>query len=219
MTLEGAELVARAIASGKLPVTTPAPLDVSRITFIDGAPLPPSLATLLAWDASWLASLGWFDLQPFRWTPRTLAEIAGESFDLPAFKTCFVLPGGSDSKRVLVVTNEPDALGEYPIVLTDDDEVPFLCVYMAGLDVFLGDLAGVQPVRGNDYGAVSRDERFRARMSHHGKKLMKGRIWTDFPRDTLRPRPEKRGRNPFGGADLVIPAVPEGEVDIDWSED
>ena len=175
--------------------------------------------TLLRWDASWLASLGWLELQPFRWTPRTLAEIAGDAYDLPAFQTCFLLPGGSDSKRVWVVTNEPDALGEYPVVLTDDDEVPFLCVYMAGLDVFLGDLSGVQRVSGESYEDVARDERFRARMSHHGKKLMKGRISTDFPRDTLRPRPEKRGRNPFGGAELVIPAVPEGEVEIDWAKE
>jgi len=215
MTIEGAELVRLAIESGKLPVASPKPLD-AMISLPDGRPLPPSLATLLRWDASWLASLGWFELDPFRWTPRTLAEIAGDDFDLPAFSTCFLLPGGADSKRVWVVTKEPDAHGEFPVILTDDDEVPFLCVYMAGLDVFLGDLSGVQPVPGETYEAVARDERFRARMSHHGKKLMKGRISTDFPRDTLRPRPEKRGRNPFGGAELVIPAVPEGEVEIDW---
>jgi hypothetical protein len=217
MRIEGVELVAQAIASGKLPVSSPTPLDAAKIALPNGAPLSPSLRALLAWDASWLASLGWFDLQPFRWTPRPLAEIAGDSFDLPAFQTCFVLPGGTDSKRVWVVTKEPDALGEHPVILTDDDEVPFLCVYMAGLDVFLGDLSGIQPVPGETYEDVARDERFRARMSHHGKKLMKGRISTDFPRDTLRPRPEKRGRNPFSGAELVIPAVPEGEVEIDWS--
>jgi len=214
--MEGAELVRLAIASGKLPVASPAPLG-AKIALPNGAPLPPSLETLLRWDASWLASLGWFELEPFRWTPRTLAEIAGDDYELPAFSSCFLLPGGSDSKRIWVITNEPDALGEYPVVLTDDDEVPFLCVYMAGLDVFVGDLSGVQPVPDGTYEEVARDERFRARMSHHGKKLMKGRISTDFPRDTLRPRLEKRAKNPFGGAELVIPAVPEGEVEIDWS--
>ncbi len=218
MTIEGAELVRLAIDSGNLPVASPTPLDPAMLTLPNGAPLPPSLSTLLSWDATWLASLGWFELQPFRWTPRTLGEIAGDDYDLPAFHTCFLLPIGSDSKRIWTITSSPDALGEHPVMLTDDDEVPFLCVYMAGLDVFLGDLSGVQPVRG-DYGAVARDERFRARMSHHGKKLMKGSIWTDFPRDTLRPRPERRARNPFGGAELVIPAVPEGEVEIDWSDD
>ena len=217
--VEGVELVRLAIASGKLPMASPQPIDPAKIALPGGAPIPPSLATLLRWDASWLASCGWFSLEPFRWTPRTLAEIAGDTYDLPAFKACFLLPGGTDSKRVWVITSEPDALGEYPVVLTDDDEVPFLCVYMAGLDVFLGDLSGVQPVPGGTYEDVARDERFRARMSHHGKKLMKGRISTDFPTDTLRPRPERRGRNPFGGAELVIPAVPEGEVEIDWSQE
>jgi hypothetical protein len=210
--LWGAELAVRAIASGKLPVSSPQPLDPAKIR-LNGASLSPSLAVLLAWDASWLASLGWFELAPFRWTPRTLAEIAGTDFDVPAFSTCFRV----SEEHVVVITSEPDALGEYPIVVHRDHEVPFLCVTMAGLDVFLGDLSGVQPVPGESDEEVARDPRFRARMSHHGRKLMKGRISTDFPRDTLRPRPERRARNPFNGEELVIPAVPEGEVEIDWT--
>ena len=52
--MEGAELVRLAIASGKLPVASPAPLG-AKIALPHGAPLPPSLETLLRWDASWLA--------------------------------------------------------------------------------------------------------------------------------------------------------------------
>jgi len=193
-----------------------------------GVPVPPSLETLLAYDASWLEGLGWLTRAPaFAWTPRTLAEIAeaeigfGDSFDLATMRTCFPLPGGADSRRVLVVTPSPDALGEFPIVLIDTDDVPFLCVYMAGLDVFLGDYTRVQPVSGKSYDEVARDARFRARMDHHGRKLMKGRIWTDFPMDTLRPRPRREGRNPFTGQVIVLPEIPAGEVPIDWdaSED
>jgi hypothetical protein len=213
MVLEGADLVRAAIASGKLPIESPSPLDPSKITLPNGSPLPPSLATLLSWDSSWLETRGWFRTSPsFSWTPRTLGQIAGEPFEVATFSTCFVL----SERCIFVVTNEPDALGEYPVVLIDDEQVPFLCVYMAGLDVFLGDLSGVQPITGNTYEDVARDPRFRSRMDHHGRKLMKGRISTDFPRDTLNPRPERRGRNPFGGAELVIPAVPAGEVPIDW---
>src|SRR5262249_19579586 len=96
MVVEGAELVRLAIASGKIGVASPTPLDPAKIPPPNNAPLPPSLETLLAWDASWLASLGWFSLDPFRWTPRTLGEIAGDDYDLPALSTCFLLPGGTD---------------------------------------------------------------------------------------------------------------------------
>src|SRR5262249_17326067 len=159
---------------------------LATLTMPNGAPLPPSLRTLLAYDASWLEGLGWLTRTPaFSWTPRTLSEIAeseigfGDAFDLDTMRPCFLLPGGSDSRRVLVVIESPDALGEFPIILIDTDDVPFLCVYMAGLDIFLGDYAKVQPVSGKSYVDVARDERFRARMDHHGRKLMKGRIWTD----------------------------------------
>src|SRR5437016_4147139 len=114
--LWGAELTRRAIASGKLPVPSPKPLELAGFALPNGAPIPPSLAALLAWDASWLESLGWFA------GPRTLAEIAGADFDVPQFATCFALPGSC----VFVVTSEPDALGEYPIAVTSAAEVPFL---------------------------------------------------------------------------------------------
>ncbi len=175
------------------------------------------MRALLEWDATWAESLGWFSTSPFRWTPRSLAQIADdEHFDLPAFSTCFLLPGGADSRRALVVTPSTDALGEIPVVLVATDDVPFLCVYMAGLDAFLGHVSGVQPIAGDTYEDVARDMRFRARMSHHGLKLMKGSISTDFPSDTLRPRPARRGTNPFTGETLEIAEVPAGEIPIDW---
>lgn len=193
-------------------------------TLPNGAPLPASLRKLIAEEPAWLAALGWFTLDPFTWTPRTLAQIVaaelgepGDAFEISTMQTCFLLPGGTESRRVYVITNEPDSTGEYPIVLVDIDDVPFLCVYMAGLDVFLAERAGtITMPKGGTYEDVSRDERFRARMSHHGKKLMKGRISTDFPRDTLTPRPARSAKNPFSGATLKLRAIPAGEVAIDW---
>jgi hypothetical protein len=87
---------------------------------------------------------------------------------------------------------------------------------MAGLDVFLDESEGKLTFDHSTYESVARDMRFRDRMSHHGRKLMKGRISTEFPRDTLTPRPARHGRNPFSGETLSLPEIPKGEVAIDW---
>lgn len=136
---------------------------LAAMSFPSGRPLPPSLRRWLAFDAGWLAEGGWLTDDLTAFTPRALSEIVREEYgyepeDLgdgtqldatsawqpldELFSECFLLPGGSDSRRVLAVT-EPDAWSEYPVLATDNDEDDWLGVMYPGLDVFLAELVGV----------------------------------------------------------------------------
>ena len=147
-------------------LTEAQPLDpavLSTLTFPSGRPLPPSLARWLAFDASWLDEYDWFNDTRTALTPRTLSEIVreeygyeplemgdGTSFDpmdlwTPAdqyFPECFLLPDGCDSRRVFAVT-QPDRYGEYPVLVTDDDDGAYLAVMYPGIDVYLAERVGV----------------------------------------------------------------------------
>jgi len=142
-----------------LEVARPLPPDIlEHLTFPSGKPLPPSLKRWLAFDASWLEGFGWFSsLDAPTFAPRRLDQIVHDEFDDPAFRMpwgemyeplgarfaeCFLLPGGSDSRRIFAVTDEPDQLGEYPILVVDIDDLPYAAVMYPGFDVFLADTAG-----------------------------------------------------------------------------
>ncbi|TQJ46529.1 hypothetical protein FBY34_5924 [Streptomyces sp. SLBN-115] len=86
---------------------------LARAVFPSGRPLPPSLRSLLAYDTSLLERYGWFT--PDGWfAPRSIDQVVGDEMgDFWAepfawlsgrFPECFVLPGGSDSRRILAVT-------------------------------------------------------------------------------------------------------------------
>lgn len=133
-------------------------------TFPSGRPLPPSLRAWLAYDISLLERHKWFTPDG-DFAPRPLDQLVGDEMGdfwgaefawlSGRFSECFLLPGGSDSRRILAVT-DPDDEGEYPVFALDLDDLPYLGLMYPGFDVYLADTAGlpVGPGRTGDlYGS------------------------------------------------------------------
>lgn len=173
---------------GDHPLEAPRPLpaeQLERLTFPSGKPLPPSLKRWLAFDASWLADFGWFDAVG-AFTPRSLDQIVTDEFDMlwgemyapVAARTgeCFLLPGGSDSRRIFAVT-EPDSQGEYPVLVIDTDDLPYAAVMYPGFDIFMADEAGIEGAACDwgTYEDLFNDRRYAGRMREHARLLFKGR--------------------------------------------
>jgi hypothetical protein len=184
---------------GDHPLEAPYPLPaaiLNTLTFPSGQPLPPSLKHWLAFDASWLAGFGWFSSRDVSGTPgfssRRLDEIvhdefAGDEDVLGApwgqmyeplgahLAECFLLPGGSDSRRIYAVTEQPDGLGEYPVLVVDVDDLPYAAVMYPGFDVFMADAAGFDIHPYGTYEDLFDDQRYAARMEHHARLLFGGK--------------------------------------------
>jgi hypothetical protein len=151
----------------------------------------------LAFDAGWLESFGWFaSLEPPIFSPRTIGQIADAEFgrDYELLKQitgvegdlnfygplderlpeCFLLPEGSDSRRIFAVT-EPDELGEYPVIVIDEDDIPYAAVMYPGFDVYMADEAGVLDLDFGAYEDLHDDERFASRMRAHAGHIFAGR--------------------------------------------
>ncbi|MFJ1754897.1 hypothetical protein [Kitasatospora sp. NPDC088134] len=161
--------------------------------FPSGHPLPPSLRAWLAYDSGMLERHGWFDADGAL-APRTFAEIAEAEFgDMwgacfapfsDRFGECFLLPGGSDSRRVLSVGphGERDELGEYPVFALDVDDLPYAVLMYPGFDVYLADTAGVLVRAEEDeddertwgYDALKADVRYAHRMRTHARDRFGG---------------------------------------------
>lgn len=147
-----------------------------------GKPLPPSLERWLAFDASWLAEIGWYENRAgVRLDGRSLGDTAawlyGSDEDDPlvglfsAFETllpepCLPLVGGSDSRRLLYA-GKPDSIGEYPVLVTDIDDAPYVAVMYPGLDVYLAELAGVIDLEFATYTSLIDHPEYGARMREH----------------------------------------------------
>ncbi|HLY32654.1 MAG TPA: hypothetical protein VKQ36_16650 [Ktedonobacterales bacterium] len=172
---------------GDYPLETPTPMPadtLATLTFPSGKPLPPSLRRWLAFDTSWLSNFGWFDKER-HFTPRRLDEIVrdefdelwGEMYQPVADRTgeCFLLPGGSDSRRIYAVT-EPDSLGEYPVLVIDTDDLPFVGVMYPGFDIFMGDEAGLDGMDCDfpTYEGLFDDPRYAKRLREHARILFNG---------------------------------------------
>ncbi|MGI5241000.1 hypothetical protein [Dactylosporangium sp. CA-139066] len=167
----------------------PAPLNGLE-AFPSGRPVPPSVRRWLAYDRSMLRRHGWLD-DAGRLTPRTLPEIAREAFgeiggcyDTPAladrFAECFLLPGGSDSRRVLA-TGTADAEGEYPVFALDVDDLPCIELMYPGFDVYLADTAEVLGVeRGPGYSSLAADRTYGPRMREHARNFFGGEYSEDI---------------------------------------
>ncbi|GAA4250258.1 hypothetical protein GCM10022255_038050 [Dactylosporangium darangshiense] len=152
--------------------------------FPSGRPVPASLRRWLAYDGSLLRRHGWLD-DDDRLTPRPLAQIAREEFgelggmyDVAAlaerFAECFLLPGGSDSRRVLA-TGTPDAEGEYAVFALDVDDLPCIELMYPGFDVYLADTAEVLGVeRGPGYSSLAADRVYGPRMREHARHVFGG---------------------------------------------
>jgi hypothetical protein len=167
-------------------ITEPVPVPpevIAGLRLPGGRPLPPSLRRWLAFDGSWLAAIGWYDdpRHPV-FEGRTLGEAAayayGESGPLvemfTAFEAllpqrCFPLVGGSDSRRLLYA-GEPDASGEYPVLVTDIDDMPYVAVMYPGLDVYLAELAGVIELDLAEYTGLIDHEEYGARTREHAAR-------------------------------------------------
>ncbi|MFB6891452.1 hypothetical protein ACFCX4_19350 [Kitasatospora sp. NPDC056327] len=150
--------------------------------FPSGRPLPPSLRRWLAFDTGLLRRFGWLD-EHDAFVPRPLGELArdefgdmwGSCFDgvSERFDECFLLPGGSDSRRVLV-TSSGDDHGEYPVVALDVDDIPCVELMYPGLDVYLAHTAGIVTARGEGYSCLARDRVYSRRMITHAQHLFSG---------------------------------------------
>lgn len=177
------------------------------LTLPDGAPLPPSLRAWLAFDAMWLSTLGWFEQTPaFRWTPRTLQAIVADElgggdgqpdwpsyFDVPALAHGFLLPGGSESRRIWMLSPAADATGDYPLLYIDIDDVPSMGVMYPGFDVWLGIEAEVIGTSDETYTSAFQDFRFASRLRHHARTICDGAEYVQIPRDELGPPPPDDG--------------------------
>ncbi|MFJ8623543.1 hypothetical protein ACIRD3_11950 [Kitasatospora sp. NPDC093550] len=165
-----------------------APGALERAVFPSGRPLPPSLRHWLAYDTGLLRRFGRLAEDGTGvpvFTPRPLGEIAlaefGEGWGAPftalseRFDECFLLPGGSDSRRVLA-TGVPDGHGEYPVFALDVDDLPCIELMYPGLDVYLADTAGLPLRRGEGYSALAAHPVYGARMREHARNRLGGRL-------------------------------------------
>ncbi|WP_326558545.1 hypothetical protein [Micromonospora sp. NBC_01796] len=171
---------------------TPVPTDVlATLRFPSGRPLPPSLRRWLAYDTSLLTRFGWFPPDgSHRLTPRPLGELAAVEYGEPwatlyrpvsaRFTECFLLPGGSDSRRVFAVT-EPDETGEYPVLSLDVDDLPCIELMYPGFDVYLADTAGLITMPEGGYTALATDPTYGPRMRTHARHAFDGRYGSTFP--------------------------------------
>jgi hypothetical protein len=172
-------------------ITEPVPLApevLDRLTLPGGRALPPSLRRWLAFDSSWLGDVGWYDdpAEPVfgeRGLGATAEWLYGggggmvDSFHdferalLPA--VCLPLVGGSDSRRLLYL-GAPDSTGEYPVLVTDVDDLPYVAVMYPGLDVYLADLAGVVDLDFDTYTSLAEHPEYAARMLEHAENTELG---------------------------------------------
>ncbi|WP_199922777.1 hypothetical protein [Streptomyces sp. NRRL S-87] len=171
-------------------VTEPVPLApevIDRLRLPGGRPLPPSLRRWLAFDSSWFSSVGWYeDPHAPVFGDRGLGATAEwmyggggpmvDSFTeferlLPA--VCLPLVGGSDSRRLLYL-GSPDSTGEYPVLVTDIDDLPYVAVMYPGLDVYLADLAEVVDLDFDTYTSLAEDPEYGPRMREHAENTALG---------------------------------------------
>ncbi|KJY23789.1 hypothetical protein [Streptomyces katrae] len=171
-----------------------APEVLDRLTLPGGRPLPPSLRRWLAFDGSWLAAVGWYDdpAEP-RFGDRGLGATAewmygdddGMAGMFTAFEellpaVCLPLVGGCDSRRLLYL-GSPDSTGEYPVLVTDTDDLAYVAVMYPGLDVYLADLAEVIDLDFDDYTSLASHPEYAARMAEHAENTELGPDGLEFP--------------------------------------
>ncbi|MFF7251140.1 hypothetical protein ACFZBU_45655 [Embleya sp. NPDC008237] len=171
-------------------VARPMAADAAAVAaFPSGRPLSPSLRAWLGYDTSLLERYDWFDADGGL-APRRLDELVadelgdmwGDLYTLIAdrFPECFLLPGGSDSRRLLAVT-EPDREGEYPVLAVDVDDLPFVGLMYPGFDVYLGNTAGLIEHEYESYTGLMDDPRYTRRMHHHAARSFGGDSCFEYP--------------------------------------
>lgn len=164
--VRGVELVERVIHQlAASDVSDPRPLtpaQIAELTMPNGRPLPPSLARFLAFDGPYLRVLehdgtrlafrSFLDMMREQFDDATAEQYADLARALPG--QCLVVPGGSDSRRFMYV-GEADEYGEYPVLVVDTDELPWVGLAYPGLDVYLADGTVVSLMKDTYLGAWS----------------------------------------------------------------
>ncbi|MFE0425947.1 hypothetical protein [Streptomyces sp. NPDC058953] len=170
----------------------PSPLPSARLAearFPSGRPLSPSLRAWLAYDTSLFDRYGWFTPDG-DFAPRSLSELVGDEFGEPwaaefalfdeRFPECFLLPGGSDSRRFLAVT-ETDQTGEYPVLALDFDDLPYAGLMYPGFDVYAADTAGLLGLGFSAYSSLIDHRIYGPRMRRHAIHCFDGEPEAQFP--------------------------------------
>lgn len=161
------------------------------LRFPNGELLSPSLKRFLAFDGSWLSKHGWYaDPTAPRFTPQSLSDFAAREYDAvwrEAFAPfeaiirghLFLLPLGSDSRRALYV-GKPDSTGEHPVIVTDNDDGPYVGLMYPGFDVYMGHLSGVLTLKFPNYESLQTHRDYKARLAEHRELNFGGHRGLDF---------------------------------------
>ncbi|MFE0678752.1 hypothetical protein [Streptomyces sp. NPDC058867] len=186
--------------------------ELAGAAFPSGRPLPPSLRAWLAHDTGLLERHGWFD-EDGGFAPRPLDALVGDEMGdfwgrefawLSGYLSeCFLLPGGSDSRRILAVT-EPDAQGEYPVLALDLDDMPYLGLMYPGFDVYLADTADLLGLgERQTYTDLVDHAVYGPRMRHHAARTLAGETCVEYPFEFTalfaRLHPERAEKSPRRG--------------------
>lgn len=170
----------------------PRPMDaevLAEAVFPSGRPISPSLREWLAFDTSLFERCGWF-AEDGGFAPRALDELVGSELGQPwgaafeglaeRFPECFLLPGGSDSRRVLAV-GAADSLGEYPVLALDVDDMPYAGLMYPGFDVYVGEVAGFVACEFETYTDLGSDAVYGRRMREHAVRSFAGQLCAEYP--------------------------------------
>ncbi|MFH8693790.1 hypothetical protein [Streptomyces chartreusis] len=205
LTAQVIDAVRRDPAAGALPYLLPYvnvpwveggvanPMDEALLagaTFPSGRPLPPSLRAWPAYDISLLERYKWFTSDG-DFAPRPLDQLVGDEMGdfwgaefarlSGRFSECFLLPGGSDSRRILAVT-DPDEEGEYPVLALDLDDLPYLGLMYPGFDIYLADTAGLLGLGEREtYTDLIHHGTYGPRMRRHAAQCFAGESCVQYP--------------------------------------
>ena len=182
MSEHGVELVDRVLASGA--AASFHPMERRGARPVDGDDLPASLR-------HWLAhGTGLFDddLPPVPRLPlgdlvqQELGEPWGEVFPpvWARFGSCVLLPGGSDSRRILAL-GQPDEAGESAVFAVDCDDLPFIGLMYPGFDLYVADAFGRSKTSPKGYLWPVGDPVYGARARHHAAARLGGSTFLEFP--------------------------------------
>ncbi|MGK8523975.1 hypothetical protein ACRS6B_21575 [Nocardia asteroides] len=157
--------------------------------FPSGRPLSPSLREWLAFDVGLFERYGWFTAGG-GFAPRPLDRLVADELGHPwgetyqplaeRFPECFLLPGGSDSRRVLAV-GDPDSEGEYPVLALDVDDLPYAGVMYPGFDVYAAETAGLVHCEFETYTDLARHPVYGRRMREHAVRRFAGQLCAEYP--------------------------------------
>ncbi|GAA3875577.1 hypothetical protein GCM10022243_45620 [Saccharothrix violaceirubra] len=155
------------------------------LVFPSGRPLSPSLRAWMSYDFGLFERYDWFD-EDGDLAPRPLDELASDEYGelwgqfyqpiAEKFPECFLLPGGSDSRRVLAV-GEPDSAGEYPVLALDIDDMPFAGLMFPGFDVYAAHTAGLVTDDFQGYTDLADDPVYGPRMREHARIRFDGGLY------------------------------------------